>query len=59
MAFNQDVFVCEFGLLVDAESSRIRMNDETAALAQNISTNNTILLEHGNPSHHPNPNFDK
>ena len=59
MAINQDVFDCDFGLLVYAESSHIRKNEEASARAQNILTNNTTLLEHVNPSHHPNPNFDK
>ena len=57
--FNQDTFACEFGLLVNPELSRTRMNKEAAVLAQNIPTNNTTLLEHIKPSHHANPSFKK
>ena len=46
---HQDAFAYEFGPLIDAKLSRIRMNKEIAVLGRNGPTNNTTLLEHVNP----------
>ena len=50
MAFDRHVFACEFGVLVDVEFPHIRMNEDAAALARNVSTDDITLLEHVNPS---------